>query len=335
MKALVYTQPWKVDIEERPYPTLDDGDDLVLIRIQAAGICGSDMHAFHGSDPRRKPGLVLGHELAGEVVESQSSRFKPGDRVTANPLITCGRCEFCRQGRDNLCSDRHMVGMDWQGAFAEFMKIPARSVVALPDNLPVQHAALTEPAATVVHALRLTQRAMPLPLAESRVMVIGGGAIGLLTVLVLRAWGCRNITLAETNSLRREAAIEHTGCRGFNPLESPVNESSMDVVVDAVGAAPTRDMALQAVKPGGVIMHIGLQGWASEIDMRKLTLAEITLLGTYTYTMEDFHTTLKMLEEGALGTLDWMETRPLEEGQQAFDDLESQQVSAAKILLIP
>lgn len=335
MKALVYTQPYRVSVEERPYPQMEDGSELVLIRIGAAGICGSDMHAFHGSDPRRQPGLVLGHELAGEVVESQSPRFRVGDRVTANPLIVCGQCEFCRQGRDNLCSDRHMVGMDWAGAFAEFMKIPARSVVKLPDALSVQHAALTEPAATVVHALKLTQRALHLPLAETRALVIGGGAIGLLTVLVLRAWGCRDITLAETNGLRREAAVRHTACVGINPLETPVEEAQMQLVVDAVGAAPTRQMALQAVKPGGVVMHIGLQAWASEIDMRKLTLAEITLLGTYTYTMDDFCVTLKMLGEGALGPLDWVETRPLAEGQQAFDDLESQRVSAAKILLIP
>ncbi|WP_343553275.1 alcohol dehydrogenase catalytic domain-containing protein [Pantoea sp.] len=335
MKTLVYSRPYEMAIEERPYPQLKTGSDQVVIRIGAAGICGSDMHAFHGQDPRRQPGLVLGHELAGEIVESQSPRFKPGDRVTANPLITCGACEYCRQGRDNLCSDRHMVGMDWPGAFAEYMVIPARSVVPLPTGISVNHAALTEPAATVVHAMRLTQRALTQPLAETRALVIGGGAIGMLTVLVLRAWGCRHITLAETNALRAQAAERHTGCISINPLTTTLDESSYQVVIDAVGAAPTRQSAIQAVKPGGVIMHIGLQAWASEIDMRKITLGEITLLGTYTYNMDDFCLTLAMLEQGALGDLAWVETRPLSEGGQAFADLESQQVSAAKILLIP
>lgn len=335
MKTLVYSRPYEMKIEERPYPQLETGREQVVIRIGAAGICGSDMHAFHGKDPRRQPGLVLGHELAGEIVESQSPRFRPGDRVTANPLITCGECEYCRQGRDNLCSDRHMVGMDWPGAFAEYMVIPTSSVVALPAGITLQHAALTEPAATVVHAMRLTQRALTRPLAETRVLVMGGGAIGLLTVLVLRAWGCRHITLAETNALRAEAAERHTGCVSINPLETPVTASSMHLVIDAVGAAPTRQAAIQAVKPGGVIMHIGLQAWASEIDMRKITLGEITLSGTYTYTREDFCLTLEMLEQGALGNLNWVETRQLTEGPQAFTDLESQQVSAAKILLIP
>lgn len=335
MKSLVYSRPYEMEIEERPYPQLGADHDQVVIRIGAAGICGSDMHAFHGKDPRRQPGLVLGHELAGVIVESQSSRFQPGDRVTANPLITCGTCEYCRQGRDNLCSDRHMVGMDWPGAFAEYLVIPARCVVQLPSDISIQHAAITEPAATVVHAMRLTQRALSQPLAEMHSLVIGGGAIGMLTILVLRAWGCRHVTLAETNVLRAEAARHHTGCDILNPMETPVQEASYHLVVDAVGAAPTRQTAIQAVKPGGVIMHIGLQAWASEIDMRKITLAEITLLGAYTYTMDDFYLTLSMLQEGVLGTLDWVETRQLSEGPQAFADLESQRVSAAKIILIP
>ena len=307
----------------------------MVIRIAAAGICGSDMHAFHGHDPRRQPGLVLGHELSGEIVESQSPRFKPGQRVTANPLITCGQCDYCREGRDNLCSDRHMIGMDWPGAFAEYLAIPASSVVALPDGLSLADAAITEPAATVVHALRLTQRAMHTPLAESSVLVIGGGAIGLLTVLVLRAWGCRQITLAETNPLRAGTARQYTGCACLNPIDNPVEASSYKVVIDAVGSAITRKLAIHSVKPGGVVMHIGLQDWDSEIDMRKITLGEIALLGTYTYTMEDFHLTLSMLEQGAFGTLGWVEQRELTDGQRAFDDLESQRVSSAKILLVP
>ncbi|ROR94599.1 alcohol dehydrogenase catalytic domain-containing protein [Raoultella terrigena] len=335
MKALVYTQPFGVAIQERPYPHLPEGEEQVLIRIAAAGICGSDMHAFHGKDPRRQPGLVLGHELSGEIVESQSRRFHVGQRVTANPLITCGQCEYCLQGRDNLCSDRHMVGMDWPGAFAEFMAIPARSVVAIPSGLDLRHAAITEPAATVVHALRLTQRAMHLPLAEAKALVIGGGAIGLLTLLVLRAWGCRQLTLAEVNPLRRKTAELEVDCASVDPLKTEMKENSFDLVIDAVGATGTRRTALSTVRPGGTVMHIGLQGWESEIDMRKLTLGEITLLGTYTYTMADFCLTLSMLAQGALGDLGWVEARPLNDGQRAFDDLENQRVSAAKLLLVP
>jgi len=117
MKALVYTQPNEMQILERPYPSLDEGE--VVLRIESVGICGSDMHAFHGHDPRRKPGLVLGHEFAGTIEEVNSPLFSVGQRVTGNPLITCGRCEYCLQGRNNLCANRTMVGMTRPGAFAE------------------------------------------------------------------------------------------------------------------------------------------------------------------------------------------------------------------------
>jgi alcohol dehydrogenase len=106
-------------------------------------------------------------------------------------------------------------------------------------------------------------------------------------------------------------------------------------VIDAVGAKVTRATALAAVKPGGVVMHIGLQDWASEIDMRKLTLAEITLLGTYTYTMADLRATVRALHEGAFGSLDWLEERPLSEGAQAFSDLDRGLAASAKVLLVP
>ena len=114
MKALVYTHPLEVRLEERPEPELFDGE--VILRIDAVGICGSDMHAYHGHDPRRKPGLVLGHEFCGTVVKSAVTGYAEGMRVTGNPLITCGVCDYCMQGRNNLCSRRTMVGMTRPGA---------------------------------------------------------------------------------------------------------------------------------------------------------------------------------------------------------------------------
>lgn len=125
MRALVYTAPHEMTLRDVPRPQIAAGE--VVARIDAVGICGSDMHAFHGHDPRRKPGLILGHELAGTIVAG------PGDglRVTANPLITCGECDYCVQGRDNLCSNRTMVGMTRPGACAEFMAIPAPSTADL------------------------------------------------------------------------------------------------------------------------------------------------------------------------------------------------------------
>jgi 2-desacetyl-2-hydroxyethyl bacteriochlorophyllide A dehydrogenase len=331
MKALVYTQPNEVQLQERSIPELVPGE--VVLRIEAVGICGSDMHAWHGHDPRRKPGLVLGHEFVGRIEQSAAPGFEVGTRFTGNPLITCGTCEYCVQGRNNLCANRTMVGMTRPGAFAEYMSIPAASLIAMPQDLPARAAALTEPAATAWHAVNLTLRALVRPLHECRVLVIGGGAIGMLSALLLRHLGVRRVVLAELNPLRRGAVAMHAQCEAIDPRATALADSSFDVVIDAVGAKATRVQAFAAIKPGGVIMHVGLQDWASEIDMRKLTLAEVTLLGTYTYTTADLRATVEALAGGAFGDLSWVEERALAEGQQAFLDLDQGRCAAAKVLL--
>ncbi|MBU1357185.1 MAG: alcohol dehydrogenase catalytic domain-containing protein [Gammaproteobacteria bacterium] len=333
MHALVYTQPKELQLQERPMPEADAGE--VVLRIEAVGICGSDLHAWHGHDPRRNPGLVLGHEFVGEVVRSAAPGVAVGTRFTGNPLITCGVCEYCVQGRNNLCSNRTMVGMTRPGAYAEYMSIPASSLIEMPQDMDSITASLTEPAATAWHAINLSLRALVRPVHECRVLVIGGGAIGMLAALLLKALGVRSLVLTELNALRRDAVRQHVGCEAVDPRESPLAEGSFDYVFDAVGAKPTRQQAIAAVKPGGVVMHVGLQDWASEIDMRRLTLAEITLLGTYTYTTADLRATVAALHGGTFGDLSWVEQRALADGPAAFHDLDQGRSAAAKIVLRP
>ena len=330
MKALVYTAPDEVTYRDEPAPAAAEGE--VLLRIEAVGICGSDMHAYHGHDPRRVPPLILGHEFCGTIVEGPGR----GRRTTGNPLITCGTCEFCVQGRDNLCANRTMVGMTRAGAYAELMSIPARSLVEVPQDMAPVKVALVEPAATALHALNLVMRASLRPLPECAVLVIGGGAVGMLSALLARSYGVRRLSVAETNPLRRASVERAVGCPTFDPRAGGAPaDGTIDVVVDAVGAKATRAAAFAAVKPGGVVMHIGLQDWASEIDMRKLTLAEVTLIGTYTYTTADLRATVAALLGGVFGDLAWVEERPLAAGAAAFRDLAAGRSAAAKIVLRP
>ena len=195
-------------------------------------------------------------------------------------------------------------------------------------------AALTEPAATALHAIAVAQRALHRPLSETTALVIGGGAIGLLAALLLRSDGVR-VTLGETNPLRRESVRRHAGCQVYDPRQDKPDTRSYGLVVDAVGAATTRTAAMDAVAPGGVVVHIGLQEWASEIDMRKLTLDEITLIGTYTYSMADLRATVAALDRGVFGDLSWVEERLLADGAGAFRDLDAGTSAAAKIVLTP
>ena len=333
MKTLVYTKPNEIQLQERPDPVLVD--DEVVLRIDAVGICGSDLHAYHGHDPRRKPGLVLGHEFAGVVAQTASPAYTVGQRVTGNPLITCGVCDYCVGGRNNLCTNRTMVGMTRPGAFAEYMSIPARSLVDIPSDMPATMAALTEPAATALHAINLMERSSFRPLPECRVLVIGGGAIGMLSALLLRGYGVKQLEVAEVNPLRLQSVKKHVACSAINPLEKPPLENGFECVIDAVGAKATRETAMKSVAPGGVLMHIGLQDWASEIDMRKLTLSEIMLIGTYTYSTLDLRATVQKLYEGAFGDLSWVEERPFSAGPSAFTDLHLGRSGSAKIVLRP
>jgi len=291
------------------------------------------MHAWHGRDPRRVPPLILGHELAGEVIAGPGE----GRRVTVNPLITCGHCEYCVQGRNNLCSNRTMIGMTRAGGYAELVTTAATSVIELPEGISSRAAALTEPAATALHALNTATRSLLRPIPECQVLVIGGGAIGMLTALLLASYGCRRVRVAETNPLRRESVRRAARCEVFDPVAEPsaAAANSVELVIDAVGVKSSRALSMQAVKPGGVVVHVGLGDWASEIDMRKLTLAEVTLAGVYTYSTADLRAAAKALGESAFGDLAWVEERALAHGARAFEDLDAGRSAAAKILLRP
>jgi 2-desacetyl-2-hydroxyethyl bacteriochlorophyllide A dehydrogenase len=330
MKALVYTATNEVVYKDVPDPIV--GENECLVKIEASGICGSDMHAYHGKDPRRVPPLILGHEVVGVVVAGD----KVGQRVVINPLITCGQCSFCDTGRSHLCAERELIGMRLEGAYAEYVTIPSVNVIPISDSTKAEHASLAEPTATALHALNLARKASDRPLAELKTLVIGGGAVGLLAALLLKGYGCKQIVVSEVHDMRRQSAESNVGCRVHNPInDPPLDGADFDLVIDAVGGGVTRRTAMSAIKPGGIFVHIGLMDENGDLDIRKLTLFEITLIGVYCYTAADVRAAIQAIEEGLLGDLGWIESRPLADGAQAFDDLHNGRTAAAKVVLIP
>jgi 2-desacetyl-2-hydroxyethyl bacteriochlorophyllide A dehydrogenase len=327
MKALVYTANEEMTYRDEPEPVLADGD--ALIAIESVGICGSDMHAYLGHDERRVPPLILGHEAVGTVIDGSNS----GQRVVLNPLITCGVCPQCLGGRQNLCAERDLIGMYRAGAFAEKITIPESNLIEVPDGMPAEHAALTEPGATGLHAVLMAERVVSRPLSESSALVIGAGSVGLLTALILRDKGVEDIVIAETNPLRRELVAQHCDFQLLDPLTEQVDAQRFDCVFDAVGGGVTREQSIIAVRSGGVIVHIGLMDNKGSMDVRSMTLREITFIGTYTYTPVDLRATLHKLNSGALGNLGWIEQRPLSGGAQAFIELLNGSCPAPKIVL--
>lgn len=323
MKALVYEGVEQVVHREVPDAVPEFGEHL--IRVEAVGICGSDMHAYLGHDARRPAPLILGHEAAGVIIGGP----RDGARVTVNPLVTCGGCPACRSGRENLCPNRQIISMPpREGAFAQYVTMPDRNLVEVPEDVPLSKAALAEPLAVSWHAVRLAIAALH-PASEKRALVLGGGAIGLAAALALTAMGVEEVTLAEPNPGRRDFLLG----LGLRVVDGVIG--TYPIVIDAVGFAATRATASACAEPGGVIAHVGLGEDTGGLDIRRMTLQEVTFIGTYTYTAEDFRQTAQAIFDGRLGLLDWTEARPLSEGAQAFRDLRSGVVAAPKIILDP
>ena len=182
MQALVYTGTQKLVYREEKNPKLINGESI--IKVSASGICGSDMHAYHGKDDRRIPPLILGHEISGTIDQGKLA----GKKVVLNPLITCGRCDYCKNGREHLCPSRIILGMNRpvlrQGGFAEYVSIPERNIYELPNNLEIEKAPIAEPCAVALHAVEIGEKELSVPLKNAKVLVIGGGAIGLLSGLI-------------------------------------------------------------------------------------------------------------------------------------------------------
>jgi L-iditol 2-dehydrogenase len=331
MKALVYVAPHKLAYRDVPIPSSDSGD--VLIKVAAVGICGSDMHAYHGHDERRPAPLVLGHEAAGIIADGP----RQGQRITINPLVTCGHCEYCTEGRSHLCQQRQILSMPPRpGAFADYVVVPERNLINIPDDMDFTVAALAEPLAVSWHAVRIGVEGLYRSLAASRCCVLGGGAIGLGAALVLRRFGAHDIWLGEPSLPRRQTVSAEELIRVYEP--GTIGEpppASFDLIIDAVGATATRRAASYLVKPGGQIIHIGLLPGHEGFDIRRITLQEISVRGSYCYTESDFRDVVDTLAKQGFGGLGWVQRMPLGSGFHAFQMIDHGNLSAAKIILEP
>tara|TARA_Y100000590_G_scaffold406976_1_gene496787 strand:- start:689 stop:1693 length:1005 start_codon:yes stop_codon:yes gene_type:complete len=333
MQALVYTGTQKLVYREEKNPKLINGESI--IKVSASGICGSDMHAYHGKDDRRIPPLILGHEISGTIDQGKLA----GKKVVLNPLITCGKCDYCKNGREHLCSSRIILGMnrpiERQGGFAEYVSIPERNIYELPNNLEMKEAPIAEPCAVALHAVELGEKQLTKPIKYNRALIIGAGAIGLLCGLILsKVKKCNEIVIIEPNDSRLEKSLKYLNADGFKPDSKNLYNDHFDIVFDTVGLEVTRQQSIKSVKPGGIIIHIGLTQPSGAFDFRKATLQEITFIGTYCYTNKDFEKTLNILNNKEIGSLDWIEYRKLKEGSVAFKEIHDGKCSAPKIILL-
>ena len=333
MHALVYTGTQELVYREEKNPKIINGESIV--KVSASGICGSDMHAYHGKDNRRIPPLILGHEISGTIDKGKFA----GKKVILNPLITCGKCNYCKNGREHLCGKRIILGMnkpiERQGGFAEYVSIPDQNIYELPKTLEIKEAPIAEPTAVALHAVELGEKKIYESLKNSKVLVIGGGAIGLLSGLILsKVKNCKEIVIVDPNEKRLGECSKYLDADAVKPDSKSIISDNFDIVFDTVGMEVTRQQAIKAVKPGGIIIHIGLTQPSGSFDFRKATLQEVTFIGTYCYTNKDFEKTLDILANKKIGILGWIEYRKLKDGFGAFKDIHNGTCIAPKIILL-
>lgn len=339
MRALVWTAPESMEIQKKEIPV--PKHDEVLIEVEAVGICGSEIEGYLGHNSLRVPPLVMGHEFCGRIKETGTdvSSLTIGQKVVVNPLISCGTCDRCRRGLENLCDVRSIVGIHRAGAFAQYVVVPAANVHVVPDGLNAYRAALTEPLAC---SLRATRRALQdHPFAQ--VVVVGAGTIGLLSGMVSKILGASRLIVADTNPERLAGALQSGADGVVNPREEDAigrikelaGSGGVDVVIDAAGFQPTREMGIRLLNPGGTLMNIGLGIDETSLPINYTIRSEIQILGSFCYSRQDFYDSLKLLIEGKVTEEGWSEIRGMSDGNGAFADLVAGKVSNGKIFLNP
>jgi threonine dehydrogenase-like Zn-dependent dehydrogenase len=333
MQALVYTNTQTLVYREEKNPKVVNGESIV--RVAASGICGSDMHAYHGKDNRRIPPLILGHEISGTIDKGKFA----GKKVILNPLITCGKCDYCTNEKEHLCNKRIILGMnkpiERQGGFAEYVSIPDNNIYELPASLGMKEAPIAEPTAVALHAVELGEKELSKSLKNTKALIIGGGAIGLLSGLILsKVKNCGEIIIVDPNKKRLGECSKYLNAPGVEPGSKIILNDYFDIVFDTVGLETTRHQAINSIKPGGVIIHIGLTQPSGSFNFRKVTLQEITFIGTYCYTNKDFEKTLNILANKKIGSLNWIEYKNLKDGASAFQQIHDGSCSAPKIILL-
>ena len=331
MKALVYLGPEQMAYQDVE-PAKAAGADELLVSIKHSGICGSDMHAYLGHDERRPAPLILGHEASGVV---QTEGPWAGKKVAINPLVACGTCDYCTSERENLCPTRQIISMPpREGAFAEAVYMPPGNLVEVPEGAPLWQAALTEPMACGWHTVKLSLAQARPRSSQLVAVVLGGGAIGVGAALSLACQSPQaTIAVVEPNDLRRRRLEKDLPQFRWAASDQELGDLRPDVVIDAVGYSATRAAASAMVNPGGVIGHIGLGQAEGGLDVRRMTLQEITFIGTYTYTPADFRETAKAIFDGQFGDMAWVDPMGLSDGVQAFKDLRAGKIAGAKVLL--
>jgi L-iditol 2-dehydrogenase len=302
MRQAVMTEPKTIDFREADVPVIQS--DQVLVRIMKIGVCGSDMHVYHGVHPYTSYPVVQGHEVSG-IVEKTGSNvtdFSRGDKVTIEPQVSCGTCYPCTHGNYNICDSLKVLGFQTTGTASDYFAVPAEKLVILPMNMDYSFGAMIEPLSVAVRAVKRAGHVQ-----GTKVLVYGAGPIGNLVAQTVKAEGAESVIIVDINQFRLEKALECGIDYAVNPtkskIESEINNrfgpyEKADLIFECAGALPTIESAINVARKGSSIIAVGVFGEKVPVDMALVNDAELTIIGTARYVIEDFRHAIQLVQDG-------------------------------------
>jgi threonine dehydrogenase-like Zn-dependent dehydrogenase len=339
MRAALIQKPMSMVFTNVEEPQITKANEL-KIKVKVTGICGSEIHAYHGIHPYRKPPVVSGHEFAGEVVEigSNVTKYRIGDRVTVEPQYGCGECLYCRNGHYNVCRNKVVLGSNkWSGSFGEYVIAPEEAVIPLPDNITYEHGSLIEPLAVGLHIVRKSK----LEIGQT-VAIIGAGTIGLSILISAKMAGVQNIIVSDIVENNLQVAKQLGATYGINSTREETVEmynhystnTGIDVVFVAVDAISAFQTALDIVSPRGTIGILAPPRNARGCDMNNITAKELCIVGSYMYIHREFEMICKKIADRTIDVTPLIsKIMPIEAAAQAMEIADKKSENIIKILM--
>ena len=313
----VMTAPKQITFREIPVP--EPGDDQVLVKIMKIGVCGSDIHVYHGTHPFTSYPVTQGHEVSAKVVSwgANVSGFSEGQRVTIEPQVYCGKCYPCTHGKYNLCEELKVMGFQTTGTASEYFAVDASKVMPLPEGMTFNEGAMIEPLAVTVHAAKRFPE-----LEGSKVVVLGAGPIGILLAQSCKALGAAQVMVTDVSDYRLELAKECGADFVYNTLNKDFGEAMIesfgpdkaDVIYDCAGNDITMGQAIKYARKGSTIILVAVFGKMATVDLAVLNDHELDLNTTMMYRHEDYVDAIRLVGEGKI------QLKPLMSKHFAFKD---------------
>jgi len=337
MQAIVLRQFGEMVVEERPDPLPRSGE--VRLKVGATGICGSDLHGYTGENGRRFPGQVMGHETYGIVDRSGGSDntdVPVGTTVVVNPVVACGDCPRCAQGREQHCASKKIIGVDreWPGSFAEYLIVPVRNAIPVAASLPAGFGALVEPLAVGHHAVARAR-----VVDSDRLLVVGGGPIGQSVVLAARRAGVSQIVVSEPDDTRRDL-LTRLGIDSIDPKDGDIVAQvealfgQATVAIDAVGVTATVRDALRVTTIGARVVLVGMGAIEIDLTAFAISIGERELIGSFTYSAAEFRDVARWVSEQPADLATLLEPAvTIAQAPEAFRAMAAGDIPAGKILV--